>query len=103
MSGGRVIVAGTLRMPPGRFDEIAPHVQAYVAACRREEGCIEFSFAQDVSDPSLFRIFEIWENQHALSRHGASAHVAAWRTLWPSLGLHDRNLRTYPVADAPPA
>jgi quinol monooxygenase YgiN len=99
---GAIIVAGTIRIPPNTIDEIAPHIEAYVHECRREDGCIQFSFSRDISDPGLIRIFEIWRDTPALERHFQTAHVAAWRALWRRFGVHDRSLMSYEVEESKP-
>lgn len=61
------------------------HVEAIVAASavmtlasQGEDGCIDYAFAQDVTDPTLFRIIEIWENDAALARHFKMPHMAVF-------------------------
>lgn len=53
-----IIVAGTLRVPEDRMDELMPLARATVEATREEEGCIVYSFAIDVEDGGLLRIYE---------------------------------------------
>jgi quinol monooxygenase YgiN len=93
-----VIVAGTIRVPPENLAALTPHLQTYIAACRAEDGCEAFSFAADVSDPGLIRVFEIWRDGGALERHKGTAHVAAWRALWPEYGVHGRSLTRFEIA-----
>jgi quinol monooxygenase YgiN len=50
-----------------------------------------------MNEPGLLRVFEIWRDISALERHKHAPHVAQWRSLWPELGIHDRNLRTFAV------
>jgi quinol monooxygenase YgiN len=92
-----IVVAGTVKAPPEYLQALTPHIQVYVAACRAEDGCIEFSFARDLSEPGMLRVFEIWRDAPALERHKSAAHVAAWRALWPSYGVHDRKLTRYAI------
>jgi quinol monooxygenase YgiN len=35
----------------------------------------------------------------ALDRHFASEHIAAWRAAWPELGIGERALQVYGVAE----
>ncbi|MEO0410901.1 MAG: putative quinol monooxygenase [Pseudomonadota bacterium] len=63
----------------------AHHVEAVKAASaimttasQAEDGCIDYAFAQDVTDQALFRIVEIWEDDVALARHFKMPHMAVF-------------------------
>ena len=71
-----------------------------VKAARAEDGCIEYSYAEDLFDAGLIHVKELWTDQTALDRHFASAQIAEWRAAWPSLGIRDRDLRVYDVGEA---
>lgn len=68
-------------------------------ASRAEEGCVEYVYAEDVFEPGLIHVKELWLDQSALDRHFAAAHLAEWRAAWSSLGIGDRNLRVYEVGE----
>jgi quinol monooxygenase YgiN len=72
-------------------------MKSMVLASRAEPGCVEYSYAEDVLDPGLIHVKEVWIDQSALDLHFASDHIAAWRSAWPVLGVTDRNLRAYEV------
>ena len=93
-----VIVAGTFRVPPANLDAFRPHMLTMLAASRAEEGCIEYSYAEDVAEPGLIRVFEVWRDQAALDAHLAAPHIAQWRAAWPAHEAGDRNLRAYEIA-----
>src|SRR5205085_3768474 len=93
-----VLVAGTVRVPPERVAEFRPHMDAMLAASRAEDGCLAYSYAVDVQDPGLIRVFEAWRDQAALEAHFATAHLAGWRAVWPQFGVSDRQLKLYEVA-----
>ncbi|MDZ4372327.1 MAG: putative quinol monooxygenase [Phenylobacterium sp.] len=93
-----VIVAGTLRVPPANLEAFRPHMAAMLAASRAEAGCLTYSYAIDVEDPGLIRVYEAWRDEAALTAHFAAPHLAAWRASWPQLGVSDRNLSLYEIA-----
>lgn len=68
-------------------------------ASRLEKGCVEYGYAEDVFEPGLIHVKELWTDQTALDGHFVSAHIAEWRTAWPDLGVRDRDLRVYNVAE----
>ena len=97
-----LIVAGTVRVPPDRLEAFKPHMQAMLEASRAEDGCLEYSYAQDVAEPGLIRVFEVWRDQAAIDAHFQTPHMAAWRAAWPQFGVHDRRLSAYEVAAGRP-
>ena len=93
-----VVVAGTFRVPADRFEDLRPHLEAVIAATRAEEGCITYSYARDVGDPELIRVFEQWRDQAALDTHFKAPHMLAWQKVRAENGFHDRRIRAYEVA-----
>ncbi|KAA3451797.1 antibiotic biosynthesis monooxygenase [Mesorhizobium sp. SARCC-RB16n] len=95
-----LLIIGTIRLPPDRLDEARPVMERMVRASRAEDGCLEYSYAQDVLDPGLIRVTEAWRDRLALDAHFRSPHIAEWRSSWPALGIGKRNLLLY-EADEP--
>ena len=93
-----LIVAGTMRVPPERLADFRPHMAAMLDASRAEDGCLEYSYGEDVLDPGLIRVFEVWRDQAALDAHFASEHIAAWRAHGQRFGVSDRRLFAYEIA-----
>lgn len=93
-----VLIAGTVRVPPESLTAFKPHMEAMLAASRAEDGCLVYSYAEDVAEPGLVRVFEAWRDEAALQAHFQTLHMATWRAAWPQFGVSDRNLRLYEVA-----
>ena len=93
-----LIIAGTVRVPPENLDRLRPHMAAMLAASRAEDGCLAYSYAEDVAEPGLIRVFETWRDQAAIDAHFQAPHMAAWRAAWPGFGVSDRRLALYEVA-----
>jgi quinol monooxygenase YgiN len=93
-----LIVAGTVRVPPENLDGLRPHMVTMMTATRVEDGCETYSYAEDVAEPGLIHVFEIWRDQAALDAHFATTHMAAWRAAWPGFGVSDRDLKAYEIA-----
>lgn len=94
-----LLIVGTVRLPAHNMAAARPVMKRMANASRAEAGCIEYSYAEDVFEPGLIHVKEMWTDQAALDRHFASAHIAAWRAAWPSLGIGDRDLRVYEVGE----
>ena len=93
-----VIVAGTVRVPPENLPAFRPHQDAMLAASRAEDGCLVYSYAEDVAERGLIRVFEAWRDQAAIEAHFQAPHMAEWRAAWPQFGVSDRRLSLYEVA-----
>jgi len=93
-----LIVAGTVRVPPANLDGLRPHMATMMAASRAEDGCFAYGYAEDVAEPGLIHVFEVWRDQAALDAHFKTPHMAAWRAQWLSFGVSDRRLIAYEVA-----
>ena len=97
-----LIVAGTVRVPAENLDGLRPHMATMMAASRAEDGCLAYGYAEDVIEPGLIHVFEVWRDQAALDAHFQTPHMAAWRAAWPSFGVSDRRLIAYEVASEHP-
>jgi quinol monooxygenase YgiN len=93
-----LLIAGTVRVPPKNLERFRPHMQAMLAASRAEDGCLEYSYAVDVAEAGLIRIFESWHDQAALDAHFQTAHMAVWRSHWPEFEVSDRQLMRCEIA-----
>ncbi|HMO75886.1 MAG TPA: putative quinol monooxygenase [Sphingopyxis sp.] len=98
-----LLIVGTVRLPATSMADARPAMRAMIEASRAEEGCFEYGYAEDILDPGLIHVKELWSDQTALDRHFASAHIAAWRASWPVLGIGERDLRLYEVSEPRPA
>ncbi|GGC09917.1 antibiotic biosynthesis monooxygenase [Novosphingobium endophyticum] len=94
-----LLVVGTVRLPAHKLETARPFMKRMAEASRAEDGCVEYGYAEDVFDPGLIHVKEMWIDQTALDRHFDSLHIAEWRATWPSLGIGDRDLRVYDVGE----
>lgn len=93
-----LLVAGTIRVPLQNLVDFRPHMLAMLTATRAEDGCLDYAYAEDVAEPGLIRVFEVWRDQAALAAHFNAPHLAAWRASWPKYGVGERRLIAYDVA-----
>lgn len=94
-----LLIVGTVSLPPENLERARPVMAAMVAASRVEDGCLEYSYAEDVLVPGLIHVKEIWRDQQSLERHFQSDHIALWRAAWVGLGIGNRNLHAYDVGE----
>ncbi|HTX76347.1 MAG TPA: putative quinol monooxygenase [Terracidiphilus sp.] len=94
-----LLITGTIRLPAGNLSAARPRMRRMIEASRAEDGCVEYSYAEDVLDAGLIHVTELWRDRAALDRHFASDHIAEWRASWQGLEIRDRNLRVYEVSE----
>lgn len=94
-----LLIVGTIRLPPENMQAARSVMKRMVDGSLKEDGCLEYSYAEDVLAPGLIHVKEMWRDQPSLDRHFQSSHLAAWRAAWPALGIHDRKLRSHEVGE----
>ena len=97
-----IVVSGRFRVPPERIAEARAAMDKVIAASLAEPGCRDYSYAEDVTEPGLFRVYEEWDNREALRTHFATAHMKEWQSVRETLGFHDREVVAYEVGEAIP-
>jgi quinol monooxygenase YgiN len=90
-----LLVIGSIRLPPANLVAARPVMERMIHASRQEDGCLAYAYAQDVLEPGLIRITEMWRDRQCLQHHLASAHIAEWRSAWALLGIGERQLQLY--------
>ena len=90
-----IVVSGRFRLPVERITEARPAMAKVIAASRAEPGCRAYSYAEDVTEPSLFRVHEEWDDRAALEAHFATAHMREWQAVRETLGFHDRKVSAF--------
>lgn len=94
-----IVVVGQFRIPAERMAEARPLMRKVMEATRAEAGCIEYNYAEDVLDPGLIRVSEVWESRAQLGGHLKTPHMADWGEERAGLGLTGRNITVF-EADA---
>ncbi len=95
-----VILAGSIRIGEGKREAALAPMREMVESTRGEPGCREYSFAFDVLDDHLVRIFEIFDDDAALAAHRASPHMARWRARMLELAVSGRDISEYKAQSA---
>ena len=98
-------INGTIKLAPGTVASSPETVDAIVEmvkASRAEEGCLDYTFAQDLSDPDTLIIYERWRDQDALTAHFNSPHMAAFQQVMAENPPVSRDLRRYETDEGQP-
>ena len=90
-----IVVVGQFRLPKSRMDEARPVMAKVMLATRAEAGCIEYNYAEDVLDPGLIRVSEVWQSRAQLSAHLQTPHMQTWVAERIGLGLTERRITVF--------
>ena len=71
-----LIIAGTVRVPAGNLEAFRPHMLAMLTASRAEDGCVTYSYGEDIAEPGLIRVFEVWRSGGDCGALHRTAHGA---------------------------
>jgi len=95
-----IAVLGSFRFPPEVLAEARPLMRAVIEATLAEPGCRAYSYAEDVAEPGLFRVTELWDSREALAAHFATPHMQAWVEQRAALGFFDRAISAHEIGAA---
>lgn len=96
-----VIVEGYVRFADaGDFPRIRDAAFAQMKASRAEPGCLEYTYALDVADARVVRVFERWASWAALEEHFTRPHMQPWRAALAGAGIVERNLHAHEVTQS---
>jgi quinol monooxygenase YgiN len=69
-----IIIAGSLSFDPSDRHEVLEGLRSVTEFSRMDRGCVEYSWAEDLESPNVFRFFECWESQDLFDAHLAIPH-----------------------------
>lgn len=92
-----IMIAGTLRVPTKNMDAARSAIGRLIKETRKEAGCLDFRFSEDLADPGLLHMTERWADQATLDAHRQSDHLKEFRPIGEILGITDRNLYQFEV------
>lgn len=71
-----IVVQGFARVHPDDMAMARDIAGWMVAETRREDGCIDYAFAEDLLEPGLIRVSELYRDEAALQAHFSSPLMA---------------------------
>ncbi len=94
-----LIVAGTATFDdPADMEPVLDAGRRMIAASREEDGCLDYTYARDVTDEHVMRIFELWKDQAALDFHFATPHMAEFRKALGAAKIASIDVKIYEVS-----
>jgi quinol monooxygenase YgiN len=92
-----IAVLGSFRFPPEATEQARPLMRSVIEATLAEPGCRTYSYAEDVAEPGLFRVTELWDSREALSAHFETSHMKTWVEQRTALGFFDRRIALHTI------
>ena len=90
-----IVVVGQFRLPVERMVEARDAMARVMLATRAEDGCMQYNYAEDLLDPGLIRVSEVWDSRAQLTAHMQTAHMQKWAEERAGLGLSERAITVY--------
>ena len=97
-----IIVAGTITLDPAKMDIAMAAAHKAAAGTRTEEGNIDYVFTVDTSQPGTVRVFEMWENQDALTAHFGLPHTQEFMGAMGDFGITGTDILKYEAGEGQP-
>ena len=94
-----IVVVGQFRMPAENMAAARPLMEKVMVATRAEDGCVEYNYAEDVLDPGLIRVSEVWHSRAQLNAHIKTSHMVTWGEERTALGLSGRAITVFEADD----
>ncbi|MBV7259576.1 putative quinol monooxygenase [Erythrobacter crassostreae] len=97
-----LIVVGKAKLGAGALDTGRDALTTMIEASRAEEGCIDYSYATDILDPSTMHIIEKWVDEAALVAHLQTPHMAAFQKALGDLDVKIIEVMKFQADDGAP-
>lgn len=75
-----IIIAGSLSFSPDDREDVIASLQEVSERSRRDEGCVDYWWAEDLDTPNTFRFFECWQSQELFDTHIEAPHEKVFGT-----------------------
>lgn len=65
----RIIISGTVDLPPDRLDDALAQARPLIEGALTEQGCLDYDWCPDPLIPGRIRVFERWASEADLQAH----------------------------------
>lgn len=88
-------VVAEMQAKPGCEADLRSELLKLVGFTLQEDGCVQYDLHESTATPGQFAFYENWTSAAALEKHGASAHIQAFRAKAPELLAGPSRIVTY--------
>jgi quinol monooxygenase YgiN len=93
-----IVVMGIIRMDEADIDRLQPDMAAQMAATMAEDGCEQYTFSRDVTDPGALLISERWRDEAALKAHMTAPHMAVFNKAIATAKIQGLSVKRFDVS-----
>lgn len=93
-----IIVLGQFEFHPDDFEAAKGLAATLMRETVKEDGCMKYAFAADLTLPGCLQLSECWRDDASLSAHFLTAHILAYREALKSLRVISRIVKRYDVS-----
>jgi len=94
-----LVLSATWIAKPGEEQTVLEALQNLAGPSREEPGNLYYQAYQDPEEPNVFRIFEIYEDQDAVTAHTQYPHFLKWAAGQAIPALEERRREFYQTLD----
>ena len=95
-----IVLHATFPLDPAKRDEALDLIEDLVEQSQQEDGMIDYRAATDVSDPTLVRFFEQYEDAAAFEAHSQTEHFQEFEAALPDLLAGEPEVHRFDVDSA---
>ena len=88
---------------PEHLDDYIENMKVCAEKSNQELGCVRYEVMQDVSDPTIMCLFQVFKSESAYQAHQEAEHHRVWMELsggWRDLSVRQRHELRY-ITPAP--
>ena len=72
------VIVGRHKILPEHLAEYIENVKLHARNSNAEPGCVRYEVLQDEDDPTLFNLFEVFDDEAAFHAHQAAERYSWW-------------------------
>ena len=92
-----ILVLGEFEFHPDDFQAASALAITLMRETVKEDGCMKYAFAADLTRSNCLQLSECWRDDRALSAHFLTAHIQAYREGLKALRVVSRVVKRYDV------
>jgi quinol monooxygenase YgiN len=94
-----IVVLGQFEFHPDDFESAKALAATLMQETVKEDGCMKYAFAADLTRAACLQLSECWRDDAALSAHFLTPHILAYRESLSSLRVVSRVVKRYEASE----
>ncbi len=97
-----LIIAGSFRIDADKREAAMAAAREMMTETHKEKGCHAYAFSSDFADPTLVRLYELWESEADLHAHFATPHMARFQAAIANIKPRDFDVKRFEISSVGP-